>query len=60
VHVDRGGGPVAVPVHDGPDLGPGSRLVGPALIDGVDTTTWLPAGAELVVDQRRTLVMEVA
>ena len=39
---------------------PRHRLVGPALIDGVDTTVWVPAGAELRVDQHRSLILEVA
>jgi N-methylhydantoinase A len=60
VHVARAEPPMAVDVHYGPDLGPGSRLTGPALIDGVDTTVWVPAGAGLVVDHNRTLVLEVA
>jgi N-methylhydantoinase A len=60
VHVERAGEPVSVGVHYGPDLGPGARLSGPALVDGVDTTVWVPAGAELVVDDNRTLILEVA
>jgi N-methylhydantoinase A len=60
VAVERAEPPVPVGVHYGPDLGPGSRLAGPALVDGVDTTVWLPAGAQLLVDDNRTLVLEVA
>ncbi len=60
VQLERGGQPVGVDVHYGPDLGPGSRLRGPALIDGIDTTVWVPAGAALMVDDNHTLVLEVA
>jgi N-methylhydantoinase A len=46
-------------VYDGADLAPGHVLVGPALIDTVDTTIWLPAGARAKVDPWRTLDIEV-
>ncbi|HEY2300313.1 MAG TPA: hydantoinase/oxoprolinase family protein [Acidimicrobiales bacterium] len=60
VGVTRGAEPIPVAVHHGPDLHPGHRLAGPALVDGVDTTVWVPAGAELRVDQHRSLILEVA
>jgi N-methylhydantoinase A len=60
VLVARGAEPVEVAVHHGPDLVPGHRLAGPALVDGVDTTVWVPPGAELRVDQHRSLIVEVA
>ena len=33
---------------------------GPALIDGADTTIWLPAGMSARVDTERTLIIEVS
>ncbi len=43
-----------VDVHDGAALAPGVRISGPAVIDGTDTTLWVPAGATLVVDRYST------
>jgi hypothetical protein len=34
-------------------------LSGPALVDGVDTTIWIPAGATAALDERSLLDMEV-
>ncbi len=48
-----------VPAYDGAALAPGHGLVGPALVDGSDTTVWLPAGARAHVDAYGTLVMEM-
>ena len=42
------------------DFVPGNVLAGPALVDGSDTTVWLPHGARARVDDYGTLVMEVA
>jgi len=59
VRVDRGpSGVVGVDVYDGAALGPGHRIVGPALVDGSDTTVWVPPGATLLVD--RYCTMEVS
>ena len=44
----------------GADLRPGHALSGPALIDGSDTTIWIPAGAAATVDAHGTLDVEVA
>jgi len=60
VRVGRGDdGLVEVPTYDGAALASGHELVGPALVDGSDTTVWLPAGARARVDAYGTLVMEV-
>jgi N-methylhydantoinase A len=40
-------------------LRPGHRVEGPALIDGPDTTIWIPPDASATVDERSTLVVEV-
>ena len=56
----RTGAPTPVDTYLGADLRPGHRLVGPALVDGVDTTIWVPPGAAAEVDRRSTLVIEVA
>jgi len=56
VRLERGpGGTATVDVHDAVDLRPGDRLAGPALVDGTDTTVWVPPGAALVVDRHATL-----
>jgi N-methylhydantoinase A len=49
-----------VNVYEGPALQPGHQLVGPALIDGSDTTIWIPAKARARVDERATLIVEVS
>jgi N-methylhydantoinase A len=55
VRVDRGpDGRLDVDAYDGQALVPGRRIAGPAVIDGTDTTLWVPAGATLVVDAYST------
>ena len=49
-----------VDVFEGPALRPGHRIVGPALIDGSDTTIWIPSRAHARVDERATLIVEVS
>jgi N-methylhydantoinase A len=59
VRVDRGpSGVLGVDVYDAAALGPGHRIVGPALVDGSDTTVWVPPGATLLLD--RYCTMEVS
>jgi N-methylhydantoinase A/oxoprolinase/acetone carboxylase beta subunit len=60
VRLERGtNGQRAVDVHDAADLKSGHIIDGPALIDGSDTTIWLPPGATGQVDDLGTFVMEV-
>jgi N-methylhydantoinase A len=59
VLLTRGAAPSAVGVYDAGSLQCGDRVRGPAVVDGRDTTVWLPEGASLEVDDQRTLVMEV-
>jgi N-methylhydantoinase A len=60
LHVDRLSPPTPIDVFDGTDLLPGDRVVGPALIDGADTTIWIPSAASAQVDANRTLIAEFA
>jgi N-methylhydantoinase A len=53
-----GTGTTDVAVYDGPQLQPGHTLAGPALVDGTDTTIWIPAGATAQVDAHGTLIVE--
>ncbi len=46
-----------VAVHRWSQLARGDQVGGPALVDGTDTTVWVPAGADAVVDERRALIM---
>jgi N-methylhydantoinase A len=56
VRLRRGpGGRETVDVHDAAGLRTGHRIDGPALVDGTDTTVWVPPGAALVVDRHGTL-----
>jgi len=48
-----------VPVHDGAALVPGHRIAGPALVDGSDTTVWVPPGSRARVDAVGTLLVEI-
>jgi N-methylhydantoinase A len=50
---------VEVVVHSGAELRAGHALTGPALVDGSDTTMWVPAGASAQVDAHGTLIVEV-
>ncbi len=61
VRVDRDeGGDHPVDVYEGRDLLPGHTLVGPALIEGVDTTVWVPAGATVTMTAHGTYALELA
>jgi N-methylhydantoinase A len=60
VRLDRGAdGSRDVDVHDGAALHPGHTVSGPALIDGSDTTIWVPPDAVGRVDELGTFIMEV-
>ena len=60
VWVDRGpGGRQDVDVHSGDDLHPGQTLRGPVLIDGTDTTVWVPEATSIRVSPHGTLILEV-
>jgi N-methylhydantoinase A len=48
-----------VAVHDVAALHPGHVVAGPALLDGTDTTVWIPPTAALHVNPHGTLVVEV-
>jgi N-methylhydantoinase A len=49
----------SVTAYETAALQPGHRLEGPALIDGPDTTIWIPPDTTATVDERSTLVVEV-
>ena len=59
VRLDRAGPEAAVATFDAAALRPGQHLAGPALIDGPDTTIWLPAGMNARVEADRTVIIEV-
>jgi N-methylhydantoinase A len=60
VWVDRGAdGREDVNVHRADDLHPGQTLRGPALVDGTDTTIWVPEATSLRVSSHGTLIVEV-
>jgi N-methylhydantoinase A len=60
VRLSRASGPEVVPVYDLDDLHPGHVISGPALLDGTDTTVWLPSAANLNVNRHGTLILEVS
>ena len=51
---------VTVPVFRAEALKTGQQVPGPALIDSVDTTLWIPAGAQTTLSSARTLITRVA
>jgi N-methylhydantoinase A len=51
--------PLDVNVHSSMDLQPGARIQGPALLDGADTTVWIPPRVNALVSEYRTIDMEV-
>ena len=59
VHLDRASQPADITTYDATALAPGQEISGPGLIDGADTTIWLPAGMSACVDPDRTLIIEV-
>jgi N-methylhydantoinase A len=52
--------PIDAAVVLGETLRPGHTIVGPAVVDAVDTTIWIPAGATARMDSFRTLDLEVS
>jgi N-methylhydantoinase A len=59
VQVERGAeGRREVPVYDEDVLVPGHRLAGPAIVDGADTTVWVPEQAAVRVSDQGTMVVE--
>lgn len=58
VHIDRGH--VAhVDAYEASSVVPGHEIAGPALLDAIDNTLWIPPGATARMDERRTLHMEL-
>jgi N-methylhydantoinase A len=56
VHFDTGW--TDTPIHDRADLGPTTRLPGPAVIDEMSATTLIPAGWTVTVDAAGNLILE--
>ena len=60
MQVQRGTkGQLDIDVYDAAGLHPGHLLQGPALIDGTDTTVWVPQSATVHVNPHGTLKLEV-
>ena len=59
VYFQRTGGFVDTPVYDRGDLAPGTILVGPAIIEQLDTTTLIPTNVKAKVDQYDNLIMDI-
>jgi N-methylhydantoinase A len=57
--IDGHMGPVEVDVAFAAELRPGDRLEGPMLLDGTDTTVWIPARTRARVDEYQTIDIEV-
>lgn len=48
-----------IDTHVAEELATGDRVVGPALIDAIDTTLWIPSGASTRRDAHGTFVTEI-
>lgn len=57
VHLDRAKPPEVVESFDAAELRCGEYISGPALIDGTDTTIWIPRGMTARMDRDRTLIV---
>jgi N-methylhydantoinase A len=53
------GGELEAAVYAGPGLVPGMTLAGPALIDDVDTTLYVPEGVEVEIDRFSNYVFQL-
>jgi N-methylhydantoinase A len=60
VQIERAKPAQSIPTYEAATLVPGERIAGPGLIDGPDTTIWIPSGMSAKVDKERTLVIEVS
>jgi N-methylhydantoinase A len=54
-----GGQEISARAYDGPALAPGAQLTGPALIDDVDTTLFVPDGVSLAIDDLDNYVFSI-
>jgi N-methylhydantoinase A/oxoprolinase/acetone carboxylase beta subunit len=59
VDTGAGVGPLDVDVISTTTLLPGHEIAGPALLDGSDTTIWIPPRVRARVDEHRTIDMQV-
>jgi len=59
VRIDREGPLQNIPVIEGKSLTHGHEISGPALIDAVDTTIWIPPNSLAHMDERHTLNLEL-
>ena len=59
VWVDETTGWAEIPVYEGDDLGPGSRIVGPAIINEQTMTTLIGVGDQLRVDGADNFVIDL-
>ena len=57
--VNRGAAPLTVAVYRVPELEPGDTIAGPALLDDVDTTIWVPPDAAVHLDPYRNAIVEM-
>jgi N-methylhydantoinase A len=60
VLLERGEPPTSVASYRFSDLQPGHRIVGPALLDDVDTTVWVPPMSTASIDAYRSTVVELS
>jgi N-methylhydantoinase A len=59
VWLKEAGGFVSCPLYDRDRLGAGNRIEGPAIVEQMDATTFLPPGAAATVDPYLNLIVEL-
>jgi N-methylhydantoinase A len=59
VWLKEAGGFVSCPLYDRDRLGAGNRIEGPAIVEQMDATTFLPPGAVATVDPYLNLIVEL-
>jgi N-methylhydantoinase A len=59
VWLKEDGGFVSCPLYDRDRLGAGNRIEGPAIVEQMDATTFLPPGAVATVDPYLNLIVEL-
>jgi N-methylhydantoinase A len=59
VYFEEASGYVDTQVFNRNDLGPGTAITGPAIIEQVDTTTVVHPGQSILVDRFRNLIISV-
>lgn len=59
VYFERAGGFVDTPVYKRAELPSGTTFTGPAIIEQLDTTTVIPSGVKVAIDEYLNIIMDI-